>query len=77
MARLGAQGRRLGADEGLRMEGMRVESSGRKRRRETNVEEADSLFERSAKAVREAQITRTGCIHFPMQAHCLLYNSRY
>jgi hypothetical protein len=30
--------------------------------------EVDSLFERSAKAVREARIARIGCIHFRMQA---------
>jgi hypothetical protein len=30
--------------------------------------EVNSLFERSAEAVREAQITQTGCIHFLMQA---------
>jgi hypothetical protein len=30
--------------------------------------EVDSLFERSAEAVRETRITQTGCIHFLMQA---------
>ena len=30
--------------------------------------EVDFLFGRSAKTVREAQIARTGCIHFLMQA---------
>jgi hypothetical protein len=35
--------------------------------------EVDSLFERSAKAVREARVTQTGCIHFSIQACRLLY----
>lgn len=30
--------------------------------------EVDYLFERSAKAVCEARIAQTGCIHFLMQA---------
>jgi hypothetical protein len=30
--------------------------------------EADCLFGRSAKGVREARIARTGCVHFLMQA---------
>jgi hypothetical protein len=33
----------------------------------------DSLFERSAEAVREAWITQTGCVHFLMQACRLVY----
>jgi hypothetical protein len=39
--------------------------------------EVDSLFRRSAKAMREAQITQTGCIHFLMQAYRLIvyYNN--
>jgi TRAP-type mannitol/chloroaromatic compound transport system permease small subunit len=37
--------------------------------------EVDSLFGRSAKAVREAWITRTGCIYFLIQACRLVYYS--
>jgi hypothetical protein len=70
-----SRGWRMSADEGLQVEGMRVESNGRKRGRINNggegllwqTLEVDSLFKRSAKAVREARITQTGCIHFPMQ----------
>jgi hypothetical protein len=33
---------------------------------------AKSVFEHSAKAVHEAQITQNRCIHFLIQAYCLL-----
>jgi hypothetical protein len=39
--------------------------------------EADSLFRRSAKAVREARITQTGCIDILMQACRLVVYSIY
>jgi hypothetical protein len=76
-----SRGRRMSADEGLQVEGMRVESNGSKRGRINNggegllwrTLEVDSLFERSAKSVRETGITQTGCIHFLMQACRLIF----